>query len=263
MEIRKVSAELFEEQIQEIDRDIHKYDPLPELITKNIACTGKENDFESLTINEIFEMGRSQARGQPLYQPTRTPFSQIPDATNVPVINTATWKRQNRITTGTDVIMEDTVGSKRKNRDPALFSVVVWALWNRRNNLRLGKTCGTLRQLLSQANDRLKEFSLHNTVMTSTERRTPILEIDSVLNGFEISENTERGEAAKNKEVHVENPNIDASNKLPVSLESGLDASVGHVEKGMEAGAGHVEILNSKYAEPNRERRTRSAGWGF
>nr|POE97406.1 f-box protein [Quercus suber] len=113
MEIRKVSAELFEEQIQELDRDIHKYDPLPELITKNIACTGKENDFESLTINEIFEMGRSQARGQPLYQPTRTPLSQIPDATNVPVINTATWKRQNRITTGTDVIMEDTVGSKR------------------------------------------------------------------------------------------------------------------------------------------------------
>nr|POE46685.1 hypothetical protein CFP56_65723 [Quercus suber] len=175
MEIRKVSAELFEEQIQELDRDIHKYDPLPELITKNIACTGKENDFESLTINEIFEMGRSQARGQPLYQPTRTPLSQIPDATNVPVINTATWKRQNRITTGTDVIMEDTVGSKRKNRDPALFSMVVWALWNRRNNLRLGKTCGTLGQLLSQANDRLKEFSLHNTVMTSTERRTPYL----------------------------------------------------------------------------------------
>nr|POE57659.1 hypothetical protein CFP56_38440 [Quercus suber] len=81
-----------------------------------------------------------------------------------------------------------------------------------------------------------------------------ILEIDSELNGFEISENTERGEAAKNKEVHVENPNIDALNKLPVSLESGLDASVGHVEKGMEAGAGHEEIVNSKNAEPNRER---------
>ena len=52
----------------------------------------------------------------------------------------------------------------------------------------------------------------------------------------------------------MENPKSDASEKLPVSLESGLEASAGHVEKGLEAGAGHVEILNSKYAEPNRER---------
>ena len=36
-----------------------------------------------------------------------------------------------------------------ENRDPAFFFMVVWALWNRRNNLRLGKTCGTLGQLLS------------------------------------------------------------------------------------------------------------------
>ena len=64
MEIRSVFDELFEEQIQELDRDIHKYDPTPELITKNISCT-------------------------------------------------ATWRRQNRITIGIDVIMEDTVGSKR------------------------------------------------------------------------------------------------------------------------------------------------------
>ena len=59
MEIRSESNELFEEKIQELDRDIHKFDPTPELITKNISCTSKENDFESLTINEIFELGRS------------------------------------------------------------------------------------------------------------------------------------------------------------------------------------------------------------
>ena len=64
MEIRSVFDELFEEKIQELDHDIHKYNPTPELITKNISCT-------------------------------------------------ATWRRQNRITIGIDVIMEDTVGSKR------------------------------------------------------------------------------------------------------------------------------------------------------
>ena len=64
MEIRSVFDELFEEQIQELDHDIHKYNPTPELITKNISCT-------------------------------------------------ATWRRQNRITIGIDVIMEDIMGSKR------------------------------------------------------------------------------------------------------------------------------------------------------
>ena len=113
MEIRSESDELFEEKIQELDCDIHKFDPNPELITKNISCTGKENDFESLTINEIFELGRSQAHDQPLYQLARTPLSHVPDASNVPIMNTASWRHQNRIITGTDVIMEDTVGSKR------------------------------------------------------------------------------------------------------------------------------------------------------
>lgn len=36
-------------------------------------------------------------------------------------------------------------------RDPTLFAVVVWALWKRRNNPPLGKSCGTLGQLLTQA----------------------------------------------------------------------------------------------------------------
>ena len=74
------------------------------------------------------------------------------------------------------------------------------------------------------------------------------------MNDVDISENSERGAAAKNKEVHVENPNSDASKELPVILERGLEVGAGHVEKGLEAGAGHVKILISKYAEPNRER---------
>ena len=113
MEIRSESDELFEEKIQELDCDIHKFDPTPKLITKNISCTGKENDFESLTVNEIFELGRSQARDQPLHQSACTPLSHVPDASNVPIMNTASWRHQNRIITGTYVIMEDTLGSKR------------------------------------------------------------------------------------------------------------------------------------------------------
>ena len=50
-----------------------------------------------------------------------------------------------------------------ENKDPALFSMVIWALWNRRNNLRLGKTVISLDQVLHQAKDRLREFTLYNT----------------------------------------------------------------------------------------------------
>lgn len=50
-----------------------------------------------------------------------------------------------------------------ENRDPALFSMVIWALWNRRNNQRLGKAVIPLDQLLHQAKERLREFALHNT----------------------------------------------------------------------------------------------------
>ena len=52
-----------------------------------------------------------------------------------------------------------------KNKDPALFSMVIWALWNHQNNLRLGKFTGMLDQLLSQVRDRFCEFALHNTSM--------------------------------------------------------------------------------------------------
>ena len=113
MEIRSVSDEQFEEQIKELDHDIHKFDPTPELTTKNISCTGKENVFESLTINEIFELGKSQACGQPLDHSARTPLSRVPDVSNILVMNAATWRRQSRITTRIDVIMEDIMGSKR------------------------------------------------------------------------------------------------------------------------------------------------------
>ena len=40
-----------------------------------------------------------------------------------------------------------------ENRDPKLFSSVAWTLWNRRNNLRLGKPSIPLEQLLNRARE--------------------------------------------------------------------------------------------------------------
>ena len=46
-----------------------------------------------------------------------------------------------------------------ENRDPALFSMTAWVLWNRRNNLCLGKPIVVLSQVLKEAKERLQEFS--------------------------------------------------------------------------------------------------------
>lgn len=58
-------------------------------------------------------------------------------------------------------------------RDPTLFAVVVWALWKRRNNPPLGKSCGTLGQLLTQAKNILQDFTLHNTSTVLPMGRPP------------------------------------------------------------------------------------------
>lgn len=47
-------------------------------------------------------------------------------------------------------------------REPALFAIVVWALWTHRNNLRMGKKAGHLDHLLQQAKEKLRDFLHHN-----------------------------------------------------------------------------------------------------
>ena len=120
-ERRSVSTELFKEQIQELDQDINKFDSAPKLSTENISCTGKENNFESLTINEIFELGRTQACAQPLHQHTRKPLTVLPDTSNLHTVTEVTWKRIARNNTGTDIIMEDVVGTKRSSKLTGIY----------------------------------------------------------------------------------------------------------------------------------------------
>ena len=60
-----------------------------------------------------------------------------------------------------------------ENRDPELFAMVVWALWKRRNELRVDKSCETLTHLMQQAHSKLREFSLHNTSMVEPVGRPP------------------------------------------------------------------------------------------
>ena len=61
-----------------------------------------------------------------------------------------------------------------ENREPAFFAMVVWALWNRRNNLRLGKKAKPLTHLMQQAKQRLGDFQRHNTAWVEPVGRPPI-----------------------------------------------------------------------------------------
>nr|POE73374.1 hypothetical protein CFP56_08685 [Quercus suber] len=48
--------------------------------------------------------------------------------------------------------------------------MVVWALWNRRNNIRLSKNAENLDHLLQRARERVSEFSQHSTARTTSMR---------------------------------------------------------------------------------------------
>ena len=106
-----LSAELFEEKLEEINQDLSKLDMAIEFQSESNSPTGKENHLESMKINEIF-LKSIQARATPLGSPC-VPLSALPDTSNLNTVNATTWKRQVRSTTGTNVIMVDVMGLKR------------------------------------------------------------------------------------------------------------------------------------------------------
>ena len=57
-------------------------------------------------------------------------------------------------------------------RDPELFSSVAWTLWNRRNNIRLGKPSIPLEQVLNRAHDLNLGCLPDPTTVTATPKQT-------------------------------------------------------------------------------------------
>ena len=109
-----LSADLFEEKLEEINRDLRRFDAITELHSKSNSSMGKENNLESMTINEIF-FKSTQLHAAPSGL-SRVPLFTISKTTNIKTGNSSTWKRLARSTLGIDVIMAETVGSKRSAR---------------------------------------------------------------------------------------------------------------------------------------------------
>lgn len=89
LDIRGLSAELFTEIIKEIYQDIGRFEAIVELWSKSISLRGKENNLESMTINEIY-LTTTQSRAQPQTLLARAPLFTLPDTMNMPTRSVAT-----------------------------------------------------------------------------------------------------------------------------------------------------------------------------
>ena len=104
-------TELFEEKLKDINRDLRRFDAATQFHLESDSPMGKENNLESMTINEIF-LKSTQSRATSHNCP-RVPLSVLLDTLNIDTRIQATWKCYARSITGTDVIMANVVGSKR------------------------------------------------------------------------------------------------------------------------------------------------------
>ena len=60
-----------------------------------------------------------------------------------------------------------------ENKDLNLFAMAVWAVWKRRNDMRVGKRGQNLPNLVQQARSKLHDFLLHNSTATAPVGRPP------------------------------------------------------------------------------------------
>ena len=103
-----LSVDPFEEKLEEINRDLWKFNAATKFHSESNSSTSKENNLESMTINEIF-LKSTQSRATP-HSLSRVPLFVIPKISNINTGNSATWKRLARSITDTDVIMAKAMG---------------------------------------------------------------------------------------------------------------------------------------------------------
>ncbi|KAL0002652.1 hypothetical protein SO802_016433 [Lithocarpus litseifolius] len=114
---KRSADEIFKERIEEIDRELKRFDPKIISEAKNIADTGKENILASLPHTDDHSEDTQTARAQQFQHPmppSRAPLAVIEENTMQKIERGVTWKRITRTEKGTDVVMEDTVGGKRR-----------------------------------------------------------------------------------------------------------------------------------------------------
>ena len=73
------------------------------------------------------------------------------------------------------------------NREPDLFAAVIWSLWNRRNNIRLGKRALPLDKLMDFARECLIESPASNLISLNPQQRQATKWTALETRGFKIN----------------------------------------------------------------------------
>ncbi|KAL0002806.1 hypothetical protein SO802_016587 [Lithocarpus litseifolius] len=113
----KISHELFEASIQEINCYLYKFDSIREFILDLDKDTNRENILDSYTINERSPPSKVYSRAIHSNPPICVPLSSLSDISGSTEIHERRWKWIARIDMGTNIIMEEAVGDKRATRD--------------------------------------------------------------------------------------------------------------------------------------------------
>ena len=113
----KKSDEIFEEQIQEIDRELSKFEANREHSRDKQGENNKENNLEFLKINGEGSSTKVYSRSLNSHPLKCRPASALADISNSPELNIRRWKRINRAKTESDIVMEDAIGEKRSGRE--------------------------------------------------------------------------------------------------------------------------------------------------
>ena len=116
-EEQQVANELFEAKIQEIDRDLCKFELIRETVVQSNHTTNKESILESGTSDERSHQAKVYTRTALAKSSNQQTLSPLSDMSTYNVPQEGRWKRIARAEGGSDTIMEEAVGDKRINRD--------------------------------------------------------------------------------------------------------------------------------------------------
>ena len=105
-------AEPFEEVLREIDKEINKYDFYDAVTAKFGGNTGKENDVDHPSINEL-NVPNQLTHAIHLSASSWVLLAEIPISLVNHMHAEGTWKRITRIGVVSDVSMSEVVGEKR------------------------------------------------------------------------------------------------------------------------------------------------------
>ena len=109
-EIRS-AEEIFEERINEIDKELNRFDPTINTAAKNIKVIESHSLSEDQSVYTQTSRAQQHIFSSPLIG---TPRPTMDENTVHKIQRVATWKRLNRTEMGIDVDMEDFVGEKRR-----------------------------------------------------------------------------------------------------------------------------------------------------